>query len=218
MFQSTSFVPLQEGCISSDQMAEHEGLVRWVVRQQWLGELSFVDALHEGRIGLWRALRRYDPTRGTAFSTYAVVAISRAVWSFHEGWQSVVRLLYPAVLQPLPSPLTPTTQSRWSTRPNYRRRSSRPSTSFHLACDRSWLPITVLTAAHPRPSPLSARPSGSVLLGRTSPPTPCNRSVVVGPSCPLLAVAPVAGAPQSKRLPRGPGPSTQSQSPSPQPG
>ncbi|MDO8673184.1 MAG: sigma-70 family RNA polymerase sigma factor [Dehalococcoidia bacterium] len=80
MFHSTSFVPLQEGCISSDQMVEHEGLVRWVVRQQWLGELSFVDALHEGRIGLWRALRGYDPRRGTAFSTYAVVAISRAVW------------------------------------------------------------------------------------------------------------------------------------------
>lgn len=80
MFQSTSFALLQEGRISSDQMAEHEGLVRWVVRQQRLGELSFVDALHEGRIGLWRALRRYDPGRGTAFSTYAVVAISRAVW------------------------------------------------------------------------------------------------------------------------------------------
>lgn len=80
MFQSTSFALLQEGGISCDQMAEHEGLVRWVVRQQWLGELPFVDALHEGRIGLWRALRRYDPTRGTAFSTYAVVAIARAVW------------------------------------------------------------------------------------------------------------------------------------------
>lgn len=66
--------------VSSERMAEHEGLVHWVVRQQWLGGLSFDDALHEGRIGLWHALRLYDPSRGTAFSTYAVIAIARTVW------------------------------------------------------------------------------------------------------------------------------------------
>ncbi len=62
-------------------LAQHEGLVHWVVRRQWLGPLSFGDALHEGRIGLWQALRRYDPARGTTFSTYAVPAIARAVWA-----------------------------------------------------------------------------------------------------------------------------------------
>jgi RNA polymerase sigma factor (sigma-70 family) len=61
-------------------LARHEGLVHWVVRRQWLGTLSFQDALHEGRIGLWSALQHYDPRRGTAFSTYAVPAIARAVW------------------------------------------------------------------------------------------------------------------------------------------
>lgn len=61
-------------------MAQHEGLVHWVVRQQWLGDLPFEDALHEGRLGLWSALQHYDPQRGTAFSTYAVPAIARAVW------------------------------------------------------------------------------------------------------------------------------------------
>jgi RNA polymerase sigma factor (sigma-70 family) len=66
--------------ISAEQLAEHEGLVRWVVRQQWLGDLPFADALHEGRVGLWRALQGYDPTRGSRFSTYAVPAIARAVW------------------------------------------------------------------------------------------------------------------------------------------
>ena len=66
--------------ISSEQMAQHEGLVRWVVRQQWLGDLPFRDALHEGRLGLWAALQHYDPLRGTAFSTYAVPTIARAVW------------------------------------------------------------------------------------------------------------------------------------------
>lgn len=66
---------------SAELLARHEGLVRWVVRRQYLGDLSFADAMHEGRIGLWHALRRYDPSRGAAFSSYAVPAIAHAVWS-----------------------------------------------------------------------------------------------------------------------------------------
>lgn len=66
--------------VSAQQLAEHERLVRWVVRQQRLGGLPFADALHEGRVGLWHALQGYDPARGTRFSTYAVPAIARAVW------------------------------------------------------------------------------------------------------------------------------------------
>ena len=61
-------------------MAEHDGLVHWVVHRQWLGHLSYVEAVQAGRTGLWQALRGYDPQRGTAFSTYAVPAITRAVW------------------------------------------------------------------------------------------------------------------------------------------
>jgi RNA polymerase sigma factor (sigma-70 family) len=61
-------------------LAEHEGLVHWVVRRQWLGDLPYAEALHVGRIGLWHALQHYDPTHGIAFSTYAVPAIARAVW------------------------------------------------------------------------------------------------------------------------------------------
>lgn len=61
-------------------MVEHEKLVGWVVRRQWSGGLPYADRLQEGRIGLWRALQGYDPERGTAFSTYAVPAIARAVW------------------------------------------------------------------------------------------------------------------------------------------
>jgi len=80
MSGSTTKVYAEAQPISSADMAQHEGLVRWVVRRQWLGELPFQDALHEGRIGLWSALRGYDPRRGTAFSTYAVAAIAHAVW------------------------------------------------------------------------------------------------------------------------------------------
>jgi RNA polymerase sigma factor (sigma-70 family) len=75
-------VPTDAGTPSvAEQMAAHEGLVHWVVRQQWRGELAFADALHEGRLGLWRALVGYDPARGTRFSSYAVPAIQRAVWA-----------------------------------------------------------------------------------------------------------------------------------------
>src|SRR6266536_5325713 len=63
-----------------DQVAAHEGLVRLVVRRQQRGPLPFADALHEGRLGLWRALLGYDGQRGTRFSSYAVPAIEHAVW------------------------------------------------------------------------------------------------------------------------------------------
>jgi len=61
-------------------MAAHDRLVQWVVRRQWLGPLSFDAALQAGRIGLWQALCRYDPTYGTRFSSYAVPAIARRIW------------------------------------------------------------------------------------------------------------------------------------------
>ncbi len=76
--ECTTGVPLQGATISPELLARHEGLVRWVVRRQWLGELPFADALHEWRIGLWHALVSYDPARGTAFSSYAVPALSAA--------------------------------------------------------------------------------------------------------------------------------------------
>jgi RNA polymerase sigma factor (sigma-70 family) len=62
-------------------LAEHERLVHWVVRRQWLGELSYAEAAHVGRIALWRAGLGYDPQRGYAFSTYAVHAMQRAIWT-----------------------------------------------------------------------------------------------------------------------------------------
>jgi RNA polymerase sigma factor (sigma-70 family) len=75
-------------------LAQHEKLVHWVVHRQWLGRLPYLEAVQAGRIGLWHALQHYDPSRGQAFSTYAVPAIRRAVWREvqevefrpNEGW------------------------------------------------------------------------------------------------------------------------------------
>lgn len=60
-------------------LARNEALVHWTVQRQWLGRLSYQDAVQEGRIALWRALVGYDASRGE-LSSYAVVAIQRSVW------------------------------------------------------------------------------------------------------------------------------------------
>ena len=80
--EATQFLQAQAGCGESlnQLMARHDGLVQAVVRQQVLGELSFEEALQAGRIGLWRAILRFDPERGFAFSTYAWPAIKHHIW------------------------------------------------------------------------------------------------------------------------------------------
>jgi RNA polymerase sigma factor (sigma-70 family) len=60
-------------------LRDHEGLIHAVIRREGSGPLSYEEALQAGRIGLWRALLSYDPERGTAFSTYAWVAIRRHI-------------------------------------------------------------------------------------------------------------------------------------------
>jgi RNA polymerase sigma factor (sigma-70 family) len=84
--------------------------VHAVVRRQVLGELPYGEALHAGRVGLWRAILRFDPQRGYAFSTYAWPCIVHHIWravkmhtpaceteqvpSYAEGqaqWQTVAR-------------------------------------------------------------------------------------------------------------------------------
>jgi RNA polymerase sigma factor (sigma-70 family) len=80
--EATQFIQAQAGCAESlnQLMACHDGLVQAVVRQQVLGELPFEEALQAGRIGLWRAILGFDPSRGFAFSTYAWPSIKHHVW------------------------------------------------------------------------------------------------------------------------------------------
>ena len=80
--ETTIWGQAQAGCRQSLNrlMAQHDGLVHAVVRQQVLGDAPYEMALQAGRTGLWRAIMGYDSQRGTAFSTYAWIAIMRAVW------------------------------------------------------------------------------------------------------------------------------------------
>jgi RNA polymerase sigma factor (sigma-70 family) len=80
--EATQFIQAQAGCTESlnQLMANHDGLVQAVVRQQVLGELPFEEALQVGRIGLWRAILGFDPERGFGFSTYAWSSIKHHIW------------------------------------------------------------------------------------------------------------------------------------------
>jgi RNA polymerase primary sigma factor/RNA polymerase sigma factor len=60
-------------------MEQHDGLVHAFIRRQGGGAIPYDEALQAGRIGLWRALKGYDATRGHTFSTYAWVAIMRHI-------------------------------------------------------------------------------------------------------------------------------------------
>ncbi len=73
----------QGGCAASlDRLLKkHEPLVIYAVKRQNLGDLPFEEAVQAGRIGLWHALLRYDPTRGYRLATYAYPAIVREVWA-----------------------------------------------------------------------------------------------------------------------------------------
>jgi RNA polymerase sigma factor (sigma-70 family) len=89
------YVEAQSGDRQSleELMRMHEGLVHHIVRQQWRGQLSYEQAIHAGRIGLWHAILGFDSGRGFAFSTYAALAIARQVWRavrHAEGEQGVL--------------------------------------------------------------------------------------------------------------------------------
>ena len=80
--EGSLFSQAQAGCRESlNRLAEtHDGLVHAVVRRQVLGDLAYAEALQAGREGLWRAILRFDPARGYAFSTYAWSSILHHVW------------------------------------------------------------------------------------------------------------------------------------------
>ena len=71
-----------------EAMEQNDGLIHAFIQRQGGGPIAYEDALHAGRIGLWRAIRGYDPKRGTRFSTYAWVAICNQI---HQAVQAEER-------------------------------------------------------------------------------------------------------------------------------
>ncbi len=79
----------QAGCRTCLEalLLEHRGLVFLIVARQALGKADYPDLIQEGWIALWHAILHFDAGCGTAFSTYAGVAIR------HRVWQAVARSL-----------------------------------------------------------------------------------------------------------------------------
>lgn len=59
---------------------ENTGLVWLMMTQTRPGHLNIDDLFQEGRIALWQSILHFDPTHGTAFSTYACAAIRNRLW------------------------------------------------------------------------------------------------------------------------------------------
>jgi len=85
------FACAQAGCPDCLEalLRENKGLIHSVIRQQGMGGIDYDDLDQEGRIGLWVAILRYDPGRGTAFSSFAWAVIryrilSARVYADHE--------------------------------------------------------------------------------------------------------------------------------------
>ena len=76
------FKQAQGGCQDSLNLllVRHEPLVKYAVKRQNLGDLPWDEADQAGRIGLWKAILRYDPYQGHQFSTYAYPAIVHCIW------------------------------------------------------------------------------------------------------------------------------------------
>ena len=85
----------QAGCkdCMSAMLEENKSLIFAVVRVQVYGETDLDDLVQEGWIGLWRAIKCYDPERGVRFSTFAWLVIRNRIWtavaraSRLERWQ-----------------------------------------------------------------------------------------------------------------------------------
>jgi len=93
----------QAGCQAcvARLLRQHAGLVHWVIRRDCHSALPYTELLHEGQIALWQAIRRYDPARGVAFSTYAVPTIR------HRLWAAVAQAQRPQGYQALPAAADP---------------------------------------------------------------------------------------------------------------
>jgi len=80
-FHPDQLAHAQAGCADclDHLVRKNEALIPWILQRLARGPLAYEEARQAGRIGLWKALRGFDPTRGFAFSTYAVVAIRRHI-------------------------------------------------------------------------------------------------------------------------------------------
>jgi RNA polymerase sigma factor (sigma-70 family) len=88
--QASQIVCAQGGCPECMEalLLEHKRLIYVVLRRQYAGESDYADLIQEAWIGLWQAILRFDPGRGSMFSTYAGRAMRNQIWlEVERGWK-----------------------------------------------------------------------------------------------------------------------------------
>lgn len=105
--EATLFHQAQKGnrLALNQLMVRHDGLVHAIIRRHGSESLSYAETLQAGRIGLWRAILKFNPRRGLAFSTYAWPSIRRHIWEAVKTERPQVPTRRPWALR-LPSPTT----------------------------------------------------------------------------------------------------------------
>jgi RNA polymerase sigma factor (sigma-70 family) len=79
-----------EDCLNAI-LHENKNLVFAVIQGQVCGEADLDDLAQEGWIGLWHAIKHYDPERGARFSTFAWLVIRQRIWKAVQWASSVER-------------------------------------------------------------------------------------------------------------------------------
>ena len=70
-----------DGDVEEYLLEKYKRMVRTIAREYYLAGGSQEDLLQEGMLGLFRAIRTYNPDRGASFSTYARVLVERQMYS-----------------------------------------------------------------------------------------------------------------------------------------
>lgn len=65
--------------LRQEMIAKNTGLVAFVAHKYKTTSLAFDDLMQEGMVGLIKAADRFDPERGTCFSTYAIFWIKQSI-------------------------------------------------------------------------------------------------------------------------------------------
>ena len=71
--------------IMDDLMVKYKSMVRKKARAMYLLGGENEDLIQEGMIGLIKAVRDYDPSQGTSFSSFAELCVSRQMYSAIEA-------------------------------------------------------------------------------------------------------------------------------------
>lgn len=96
------FACAQSGCRACQDalVRAHSGLIHTLLRQVAHAGVPYAELVQAGRLALWRAALHFDPQRGVQFTTYAGVAVERALWATAHAGQRASALAEPVMAAP----------------------------------------------------------------------------------------------------------------------